>query len=95
MKSKSTILLEDTPKEIIDAYASIRCEEFGQVILDSMGYNAECIWFGKCKEGGYNIGWALQRGDEFIKTFSFEEIAKAFCGKTLTITTEVTRGKSN
>lgn len=91
MKSELTLALEYTTKETIEAYASIRSDKFGQVILESMGYNGDCISFCKCKEGGYNIGWMIQTGDEFIKTFSLEEIMKSFQGKILTITTEVTR----
>lgn len=88
---KSTIALECTTKETIEAYASIRSCLFGQIILESMGYNGDCTCFCKCKAGGYNIGWMIRTGDEFIKTFSLEEIVESFSGKILRVTTEVTK----
>lgn len=90
--NKVRSLLEKTvTPEIIDAYASIECLYFGDVILQAMGYNAVCIMFCKCRTGGYNLGWGLEDGKEYAKTFQTEEILKAFEGKLLKLDISVTR----
>ncbi len=87
------VALEYTPKEVVDEYASIRNIYFGQVILDAMGYNAGCVSFCKCKSGGYNIHWMTRAGDEFRKTFYWEEIHEAFKGKTLDVSIKVSKNR--
>ena len=76
-------------EEVIEKYASIECTDFGQVLLEAMGYNAVCILFCKCSSGGYNIGWGLENGEEYIKRFFVNELLEALKGKTLYLTMEV------
>jgi len=76
-------------QEVIDRYASIGCTVFGQLLLEAMGYNADCTLFCKCNVGGYNIAWVLENGEEYCKTFFAEELLESLKGKSLSLTMEV------
>ncbi|MBS5080409.1 MAG: hypothetical protein KH031_09640 [Clostridiales bacterium] len=74
-------------KETIDRYADIESDVFGNIILQAMGYNASCVMFCKCSKDdeSYNISWVLANGEQYVKTFSIEEILKALQGIKLAI----------
>lgn len=76
----------------IDNRAERRDEIFGDVLLKAMGYGPTCICtvFCKCKRGGYNIGWMLENGDEYINTFTLDELLRGLKGKSLKIIMQVT-----
>ena len=76
-------------EEVIAKYASIECLTFGDMLVQAMGYNADCILFCKCSVGGYNIRWCFENGDKYCKTFSVEELLNAMKGKILKLTMEV------
>lgn len=63
---------------MIDEHAEIEDNDFvGQVILFSFGIDAPCTVFCKSKQGGYDLGWCVSNGDEYIHTFSGSEIEEA------------------
>lgn len=90
MKMKAALELCIT-EDIIHKYASIECLTFGNMLLQAMGYNADCILFCNCSVGGYNIGWCLENGNEYCKTFYIDELLNAMKGKTLELNMEVRR----
>lgn len=62
---------------MIDSHAEAEDDTFvGQIILFSLGIDALCSAFCKCKYGGYNLGWLIN-GEEYIHTFSRSEIEDA------------------
>lgn len=82
---KSTVYLNKFTKEDLDKLADIDDPAIGDIILKCMHYNAVCTEFCKCKNGGYNIGWMLENGEEFIQTFSEDEILQSLKGKVIDI----------
>ena len=65
--------IKEEMKVNIEKYATDWNVDFGDILLTAMGYNANCILFCKCKNGGYNLAWITENGDEFIKTFYIED----------------------
>jgi hypothetical protein len=61
-------------EENIERYAIERNTDYGNILLKNMCYNAFCTLFCKCNKGGYNIAWALENGNEFIRTFEPVEL---------------------
>ena len=44
------------------------------ILVDALGINGSAHVFCKCKDGGYNLSWVLDNGEEYVKTFSEEEL---------------------
>lgn len=81
-------------KETLDKYAELGGmggEMFGDILLKAMGYNASCILFCKCSrdDESYNIGWCLENGEQYVKTFSLHELTNALKDKTLELSYDV------
>lgn len=76
----------------INERAERRDEVFGDIILQAMGYapTCTCTVFCKCKRGGYNIGWMLENGDEYINTFTLGDILARLKGKQVKVDIRVT-----
>ena len=56
---------------------SIFNEYVADILVDALGINGSANVFCKCKNGGYNLSWVLENGEEFAKTFSEEELLNA------------------
>lgn len=55
---------------------------YGDLILNGMGYNATCICFTKCKEKDLvNIGWMTPNGNTYIQSFSIKNLAEKLARK--------------
>lgn len=79
---------------MIDSHAEANDNEFvGQIILFSLGIDALCTMFCKCRNGGYNLAWSLCNGDEYIHTFSREEIERALIRIYFEYSIKVTRSE--
>ena len=85
--------LEYVTKETIDNYANIHCIIFGDILIEALGINGDCVVFCKCKDHDdlYNLGWALENGQEYMHSYSLDEILRALKNKKLTLTTKVER----
>lgn len=88
---KAQIGLSYISIEDLDKRAMIGDTLFGDILLEAMGYNATCFLFCKSNNGGYNIAWGTANGQEYIKTFFAGELLQALKGKTLNITTSITK----
>lgn len=44
------------------------------ILILSLGINGSPEVFCKCANGGYNLSWILENGEEYIMTFSEEEL---------------------
>ena len=89
----SLLTQEFVTVEVLDQFAdmeNIWGQMFGGIILDTMGYDADCFLFCKCSKGGYNIGWRLENGTQYVsKTFSADEILQSFQNKSIDVSVKV------
>ena len=53
---------------------SVFNEYVADILVDALGINGSANVFCKCKNGGYNLSWVLKNGNEYVKTFSEEEL---------------------
>ena len=60
---------------------SIFNEYVADILVDALGINGSANVFCKCKNGGYNLSWVLENREEYVKTFSEEELLNALKGK--------------
>ena len=60
---------------------SVFNEYVSDILVDALGINGSANVFCKCKYGGYNLSWVLGNGEEYVKTFSEEELLDALKGK--------------
>lgn len=60
---------------------SIFNEYVADILVDALGINGSANVFCKCKNGGYNLSWVLKNGNEYVNTFSEEELLNALKGK--------------
>ena len=44
------------------------------ILIMALGINGSAHVFCKCKDGGYNLSWVLGNGEEYVKTFSENEL---------------------
>lgn len=65
---------KDECPSIFNAYVS-------GILIDALGINGSAHVFCKCGYGGYNLSWVLENGEEYVKTFSEEELLDALQGK--------------
>lgn len=72
----NNLLNIEITEENIEKQAIKRNIDFGDILLKNMGYNAECTVFCKCNQGGYNIAWIIENGNEYIHTFDIAELMK-------------------
>lgn len=56
-------------------------EYVADILVDALGINGSADVFCKCKYGGYNLSWVLENGNEYIRTYSEEELLNALKGK--------------
>lgn len=68
-------------KEMILAHAANHDEYLmGEIVVHALGINGACDCFCMCKANGYNngewinIGWVLDNGDSYMKTYHINEI---------------------
>ena len=68
-------------KEMLLAHAKEYDEcVMGNIVVHALGINGSCIRFCICKAKGFesgdwiNIGWILDNGDSYVKTFHVNEI---------------------
>ena len=64
----------DECPSIFNAYVS-------GILIDALGINGSAHVFCKCEYGGYNLSWVLDNGEEYVKTFSEEELLDALKDK--------------
>ena len=59
----------------------------GDILLSALGISGSCIVLNKVKDDpeSINIGYTIFNGDDYIATFSLDEIEKKLAGKTLKI----------
>ena len=62
---------------------SIFNEYVADILVDALGINGAANIFCKCKHGGYNLSWTLNNGEEYIQTFSEEELLDALKDKVI------------
>lgn len=72
-KTLNWVTKEDCP--------SVFNEYVADILVDALGINGSANVFCKCKNGGYNLSWVLGNGEEYVKTFSEEELLDALKGK--------------
>ena len=72
-KTLNWVTEEDCPS-VFNAYVA-------DILVDVLGINGSAHVFCKCKDGGYNLSWVLDNGEEYVKTFSEEELLNALNGK--------------
>ena len=53
------------------------------ILVKALGMNGTSNVFCKSISGGYNLSWILQNGEEYIRTFSEEELLRALKNKTI------------
>lgn len=52
-----------------------------EILIDALGINGDANLFCKCKYGGYNLSWGSVDGEEYVHTFSEEELLNALQDK--------------
>lgn len=68
---------------------SIFNEYIADILIDALGINGSANVFCKCKYGGYNLSWVLENGNEYVQTFSEEELLNALNNKVVEYTMKV------
>ena len=53
------------------------------ILVKALGIDGTANVFCKSISGKYNLSWILQNGDEYIRTFSEEELLRALQNKTI------------
>lgn len=56
-------------------------EYIADILIDALGINGTSNLFCKCNTGGYNLSWILENGDEYMKTFSEDELLASLKNK--------------
>ena len=56
-------------------------EYIADILVDALGINGWRNVFCRCKQGGYTLSWVLTNGDEYVKTYSEDELLNAIKGK--------------
>lgn len=51
------------------------------ILIDTLGIDGSAYLFCRCKAGGYNLGWTLENGNDYIQTFSNQELLNALKDK--------------
>lgn len=68
---------------------SIFNEYIADILIDALCINGSANVFCKCKYGGYNLSWVLKNGNEYVQTFSEEELLNALNNKVVEYTMKV------
>lgn len=66
-------------------------EFVADMLVDALGINGSANVFCKCKNGGYNLSWVLENGDEYMQTFSEEELLNSLKGKIVDYSIKIRR----
>lgn len=83
---KLQFLAECIDSEILNWVTKDDCPLFirdyiANILIKALGINGVAGVFCKCKDGGYNLSWYLEDGEEFIKTFSEKKILDSLKNK--------------
>lgn len=83
---KISFLAERIDSEVLNWATKNDCPLFirdyiANFLLKALGINGVAGVFCKCKNGGYNLSWYLDSGEEFIETFSEKKILDSLKNK--------------
>ena len=74
---------------------SVFNEYVAEILVNALGINGDANIFCKCMYGGYNLSWVLENGNEYMQTFTEEELLNALLGKIVDYELKVRRCERN